>query len=198
MNIRAGKMRDGLLDIVSFIQRQQIVPLRNMVEIGSFRGDSTKIWAEHFKKIYAIDPWLPETTEFIGDGSVEEVEAAFQKVAEAHKNITPMKMTSEEAFKLWKDDDSYPDLLFAYIDGDHSYEACRNDILAWGKFVAPHGYIGIHDVNVREGVNKALQSLWPELQGGSYVTHFCDTSILIPATMVHKLHRKGVRSEYED
>ena len=28
-----------------------------MVEIGSFKGESTAFWCEKFKKVYAVDPW---------------------------------------------------------------------------------------------------------------------------------------------
>lgn len=32
-----------------------------------------------------------------------------------------------------------------FIDADHSYEGCRNDILNWAGFVKPGGWLGGHD-----------------------------------------------------
>lgn len=47
------------------------------------------------------------------------------------------------------------DLIF--IDGDHSYEACRADIAAWAPFVKPGGVIAFHDFGSRaDGVTRAI------------------------------------------
>ena len=47
------------------------------------------------------------------------------------------------------------DLIF--IDGDHSYEACRDDIAAWAPFVRPGGVIAFHDFGSRaDGVTRAI------------------------------------------
>lgn len=32
-----------------------------------------------------------------------------------------------------------------FIDGDHSYEGCKNDICGWGPLVKPDGIIAVHD-----------------------------------------------------
>jgi len=51
------------------------------------------------------------------------------------------RMTSEQA-SLWVDDDS---LSFVYLDGNHTYEAVRQDIHSWYRKVQPGGIIGGHD-----------------------------------------------------
>ena len=47
------------------------------------------------------------------------------------------------------------DLIF--IDGDHSYEACKADIAAWAQIVKPGGVIAFHDFGSRaSGVTQAI------------------------------------------
>lgn len=41
-------------------------------------------------------------------------------------------------------------LSFVYIDGDHSYEGCRRDILAWAPKVMRGGVIAGHDYYDKE------------------------------------------------
>jgi len=39
-----------------------------------------------------------------------------------------------------------------FIDGDHSYEGCKNDILAWVPYLVPGGILAVHDYgNVSQG-----------------------------------------------
>ena len=46
---------------------------------------------------------------------------------------------------------------FVFIDGDHSYDACRADIEAWTPFVKPGGVIAFHDFGSRaDGVTRAI------------------------------------------
>jgi predicted O-methyltransferase YrrM len=56
--------------------------------------------------------------------------------------ITPVRTDSVSASKNYQDNS----LDFVFIDGDHSYEACKADILAWlpkmknGSILAGHDY----------------------------------------------------------
>ena len=49
------------------------------------------------------------------------------------------------------------DVDFIFIDGDHSYDACKADILAWSPFVKRGGVIAFHDFGSRaDGVTRAI------------------------------------------
>jgi hypothetical protein len=49
------------------------------------------------------------------------------------------------------------ELSFIFIDGDHSYEACQADIVAWAPFVKRGGVIAFHDFGSRaDGVTRAI------------------------------------------
>lgn len=70
--------------------------------------------------------------------------------------ITPLRMASVDAAKL------FPDKHFigVYIDADHSYESCRDDILAWKPKVQDGGLLFGHDYSgAFPGVMKAVDEL---------------------------------------
>lgn len=63
-----------------------------------------------------------------------------------------LRMKTDEASKLIEDES----LDFVFIDADHSYEGCNNDIKNWMPKVKKGGYVIGHDI-FWEGVNKALK-----------------------------------------
>jgi hypothetical protein len=99
------------------------------------------------KEIWCIDPWLPGYDD--GDDAshtdFNEVEAAFDKVMTKHSSkIHKFKGTLQQFCDVHKDD-IVPDLV--YIDANHTYEGCKDDILTtlkWKgkglKFLGGHDY----------------------------------------------------------
>lgn len=47
----------GLVDLIAFCKEISDIPISFLVEIGSYVGDSTKVFAMNFDKVVAIDPW---------------------------------------------------------------------------------------------------------------------------------------------
>lgn len=45
---------------------------------------------------------------------------------------------------------AYPDPSMVFIDGDHSYNGAKGDILAWLPNIKPGGIMAVHDFNKRE------------------------------------------------
>lgn len=109
-----------------------------VVEIGSWKGKSTIVLASGSaaadrETVYAIDPHKggPDQ-ESIGLTGVD-TEAEFRrniKSAGVDSRVVPMVTHSTEAAKNW---DQPVRLL--WIDGDHSYDAVKNDFLSWEPFV---------------------------------------------------------------
>lgn len=60
---------------------------------------------------------------------------------------------------------SIPDatLGFVFIDGDHSYEGCKADILNWSPKIKAGGLLCGHDIDW-PGVNSAVKELVPDYQ----------------------------------
>jgi len=54
------------------------------------------------------------------------------------------KESSKEAARNWSNQRN-KSIRLLFIDGDHSYEGCKNDILLWSEYLVPGGIIAIHD-----------------------------------------------------
>jgi hypothetical protein len=63
-----------------------------------------------------------------------------------------LRMKTSDAAKLIEDES----LDFVFIDADHSFEGCNEDIKNWSPKVKKGGYIIGHDVNW-ESVNRAIR-----------------------------------------
>jgi predicted O-methyltransferase YrrM len=126
-----------------------------MIEIGSFIGESTIIFAEHFKEVIAIDPFQPDyhkedpTSRF----NFDEVYDEYIRRTSPFPNIKTLRLTSDDAVKEL-DSELYD---FIYIDGIHTYEQVKIDIDNYLPLLKPNGIIGGHDYGPHwPGVNKAV------------------------------------------
>ncbi len=115
------------------------------VEIGSARGKSAcfiglALRENGLGRLYAIDPHCP--TAWNDTASVETYETMRRNLRQLglEPYVEIIRSRSDAATREW----SEPiDLLF--IDGDHSYEAVRQDWLAFSPFVRPFGVVLFHD-----------------------------------------------------
>lgn len=110
------------------------------VEVGSFKGRSSAFMAVEIansgKRIRfdCVDTWQGSTEHQKGgaaeikevvEGTLYETFLNNMKPAEGYFN--PVRMTSLEAANQYEDNS----IDFIMIDGEHSYEAVKADILAW-------------------------------------------------------------------
>lgn len=58
-------------------------------------------------------------------------------------------------------DGALADVLF--IDGDHTYEGCRADFLAYKGLVRPGGLVVLHDVAPHDNPSVGVRYLWQEI-----------------------------------
>ena len=114
-----------------------------IVEIGSFHGRSTVALAFGSRAganipIYTFD-------DYSGGEAMEAVDA-FDSLLQNLKNhkvdnlVIPAKLNSTEAARNFS---LKVGLLF--IDGNHSYESCKADVVAWQDKVTSGGRIAFHD-----------------------------------------------------
>jgi len=157
-------MRDqtGTIGLNNLIKELGDVSDKTMIEIGSFIGESTAIFAEHFKEVIAIDPFLPNydpndpTSNFNFDDVFEE----FQNRIEQNKDKVIIKrMLSNDAVKEL-DSKTYD---FIYIDGLHTYDGVKYDIINYLPLVKKGGVIGGHDYGTKHphllGVTEAVDEM---------------------------------------
>jgi predicted O-methyltransferase YrrM len=137
-----------------------------ILEVGSWMGGSSIAFANGLmaKKnlgsvIYAIDTWggSPEHKELdcIKDDTMYEM---FLK--NIHDNLAdlfvrPIRSSSVGASSRFKDNS----LDIVFIDGDHSYEACLEDLTVWYPKVKQGGLIIGHDYwsEIKNDVYRAAQ-----------------------------------------
>ena len=121
-------------------------------EIGVFRGWYSNFILKYSKlsKLYSIDIW---------EGSLQEkrYRIVYNTFNKKYKNRSKiLRMSSREASKLFK-----PKTLdFVYIDANHSYEACKEDIDLWWSKVKNGGIFSGDDyedsTEKNWGVKKAV------------------------------------------
>jgi len=153
-----------------------------MVEIGCYSGDSTSIFASdnNIKMIHAIDPWQNGYDDSDGASKsrpMELVEKMFDQKMAPHKDkLKKYKMPGDEAVDKFEDES----LDLVYIDGNHQYEAVKNDIIKWLPKVKKTGYITGHDIK-RDSVRKAVHEVL-----GIPHKKFIDTSWLFKVSDLDK------------
>jgi predicted O-methyltransferase YrrM len=149
---------EGLLDLIKELGDNSE---KTMIEIGSFVGESTVLFAQSFKKVIAIDPFLADYDPADPTSYLFEFKNVFQTYLDRtgdHQNIQTIVSTSDDAVS--KLEGSKYD--FIYIDGLHTYEGVKTDIINYLPLVKEGGVIGGHDytmehkhlVGVYEAVNE--------------------------------------------
>lgn len=113
-----------------------------VVEIGSYRGLTSKKIAEAGNKVICIDPFIcgycendSVSKELAGENDVKK--SFLENTKELDVELIEKK--SQEAIK-----DFNREIDVLLIDGEHSYDAIVRDI-EWIKFVKPGGLICFHD-----------------------------------------------------
>lgn len=137
---RAKNQQYGLIDMLQALPGKNLV----MVEVGSFIGESTGLFARSgkFISICCVDPW--ESPHSRGDVvcTGAEAEAEFNKIQEKYAPII-IKQKGYSVEMAAQHADASLDLV--YIDARHSYESVKQDIAAWLPKIKPTGYIAGHD-----------------------------------------------------
>lgn len=126
-----------------------IEPMARVLEIGTFQGATCAYWA----KARPQAAFVCVDTFMWGDGrSIETVRAAWE--ANRQPNMRLVVGTSAD---LLRNGELYD---LAFIDADHSYASCRNDLSAAKRLITPGGTICCHDYETGdpqlEGVTRAV------------------------------------------
>jgi FkbM family methyltransferase len=132
---------------------------KTMVEIGSYAGESTVVFAEVCKKVYAVDPWLIDMS--LADGNTEgesllmgsDVETAFDEKTKNFPNIVKIKAFDQDVINTFENES----LDYVYIDALHTEVEMRRQIKAWMPKIKKGSFLGGHDFNAKfPGIMKAV------------------------------------------
>lgn len=176
ISIRQAKTAiPGLLDLCTWIEKygDKTLEEMRMAEIGSFVGDSTKVFAKRFKEVVSVDPYLngyDKSDPSSENWPMEQIFAQFKEdVLDKFDNVIHHHTTSEEGSKLFAD----ASFDFVYIDANHLYEFVKLDLKCWLPKVKRPGWIGGHDFQHKwaPGVKPAVLEMVHSIDN-----HFQETS----------------------
>jgi hypothetical protein len=108
-----------------------------IIEIGVLDGGTTREMALVARvPIYGIDPLIPDSMdeELIGNGDIIKKNLNFYRDFHFIKDFS---------YNTVKNFDKPFDFL--WIDGDHSYEACKKDFADWFPLLSAGGFVAFHD-----------------------------------------------------
>jgi predicted O-methyltransferase YrrM len=156
--MRTPEQREGLQNMIDWLNTIRPTSEMRMIEIGSYVGESTLMFANHFKEVISVDPYVNDYD--LNDMACHH--APFDKVYEQFirntlsiPNIKSIKETSENAFSILKDQQW--DMV--YIDGLHTFEGVSYDIEHYKSIIKPGGFVCGHDYgwgNVRHAIGLLL------------------------------------------
>jgi predicted O-methyltransferase YrrM len=123
-----------------------------IVEVGSYLGASSSFLASAAKEknhhVYCVDTWLNDG---MSEGKRDTYEEFCTNIAPVRDCIHVLRGTSVQMSKVFKEE---IDLLF--IDGDHTYAACKEDVVNWLPKVKNGGVVVLHDVAWSKGVRSVV------------------------------------------
>ena len=147
---------EGLLDMIKELGETKD---KTMIEIGSFIGESTVIFAEHFKKVIAIDPFMDnyDPEDMTSNFNFRDVFMEYKRRTNSCINVETLIKTSDDALK----DFEGKKFDFIYIDGIHQYQNVLDDIKNYLPLIKEGGIIGGHDYGGPwKGVQKAVDEVF--------------------------------------
>lgn len=167
--MRDHTLTSGLLDLIAHIAWKGNTKEMNMIEIGSYLGDSTLVFSEHFNSVIAIDPFIEDydpDDDTCNYAPLSQVYDEFIRRTKDNPKIHLMRIKSDEgveiltnaAKKLGSDRINVFD--FIYIDGMHTYDQVKKDIVNYLPLVKKGGFIGGHDyADNKEQVVRAVNEI---------------------------------------
>jgi hypothetical protein len=115
-----------------------------IVEIGVLNGETTEIFCKANKdvSITGIDPIISDSMNANLIGSEDKI----KQLEKQYPNFSFIKDYSFNVAKYWEKSIDY-----LFIDGDHTYEAVKQDFDSWFPFVTKDGIIVLHDSACNRG-----------------------------------------------
>lgn len=144
-----AKGSEGLSKAFGYLLLDELASLKHVirglppnsvcVNIGAGSGTSGMAFLEsqNVGKLHTIDI-RRESHPYGGIGN--EIEAMKESGYYPDPRYEPLVGDSTEIGKTWQ---TKVDMVF--VDGDHSYEHCKSDILSWLPHIKPGGVIALHD-----------------------------------------------------
>jgi len=141
-------------------------PKYKIVELGSFAGVSSELFALFCSKLYCVDRWEPYR-EIKDNDKLATAEHRFDGMHKNYSHIVKLKMDSLDAASQF----AGGSIDMVYIYTDHSSEQVEREIAAWLPKIKNSGFIAGHDFNMPTVFNVVTQHFDPTM-----IEIFNDTS----------------------
>ena len=139
-------MLSGLVDMIcDFPAWMRNTP---MIELGSYIGDSTKVFSLFFSPVYSIDPMIFNTIMGVHKSDAEVIRDF--KINTDGKNVIHLKCLSDDAFEKpeWHNLLPKENIACVYIDANHCREFARRDIIHYWPMICENGFLCGHDYGI--------------------------------------------------
>ena len=147
---------EGLEDMIRWIDNIRPTSEMNIIEIGSYIGESTLMFAKNFKQVISIDPYINDYDPndiACNYATFDKVYHQFLKNTISIPNIKSIRDTSQNAFDILNKDKW--DVV--YIDGIHTLDGVYHDITKYKTIINSSGFICGHDYgwgNIRHNLGR--------------------------------------------
>lgn len=124
----------------------KLFPNPSIVELGVFEGNGLDLLLRtNPTKIVGVDLWKGDGKISTTDGLPDHImQKYYEQVYNTFKDNDKVELVRDTTINASKkyDDNSFD---FVFIDGDHTYDGCFNDIVAWYSKVKDGGILSGHD-----------------------------------------------------
>jgi predicted O-methyltransferase YrrM len=142
--MRSSEQREGLEEMIQWINTIRPTSEMSIIEIGSYVGESTLIFADKFKEVISVDPYVNNydpNDMACSYAPFDKVYQQFLKNTLHIPNIKSIRDTSENAFSVLNE--KQWDMV--YIDGIHTLDGVYYDITHYKSIIKPGGFVCGHD-----------------------------------------------------
>jgi len=142
--MRSSEQREGSEQMIEWINNIRPTSEMNIIEIGSYVGESTLIFAKNFKEVISVDPYVNDydpSDMACSYAPFDKVYQQFLKNTLSIPNIKSIRDTSENAFSVL----SNKQWDMVYIDGIHIVDGVYYDITHYKSIIKPGGFVCGHD-----------------------------------------------------
>jgi predicted O-methyltransferase YrrM len=115
-----------------FLEKISDIDTKNILEIGIAHGGTTIFWQVIGDNVVSVDK-----RDFEGGISKDRLTTTLV-LGDSHLSETLDKVRQH-----------IPEVDVLFIDGDHSYDGCRQDWEMYSPLVRPGGVVAFHDINYR-------------------------------------------------
>ena len=136
-----------------------------VIELGSYEGRSTLVFALAGRDVHAVDAW---SLDIVEASDYQQIESSMETVRErffanlrragVEARVTAHQGLTRQVAQHW----TVPCAIL-FIDAGHSYEDVSNDLRLWTRFLLPDGLLIMHDVILHDhrDVTRAASELLP-------------------------------------